>query len=183
MASTSWTLDNTIGALLIGVIFAIFLFGIITLQTHLYFRRFAASDPWKLKVLVGFIRVKIPLFHEKAKLLQVGAVWCVSLLSLSTQILNASASRILELLHTIGICFELYRSTITLFGQPQKLFRFPILGGITLVGGFITLVTQVRVKTSLPSLFDLTLISVSSLCASGGHFRIPTVALAFSAWS
>lgn len=64
MTSTSWTLDNTIGALLIGVIFAIFLFGIITLQTHLYFRRFAASDPWKLKVLVGFIRVKIPLFHE-----------------------------------------------------------------------------------------------------------------------
>ena len=61
MATTSWTLDNTIGALLIGVIFAIFLFGIITLQTHLYFRRFAASDPWKLKVLVGFIRVKIPV--------------------------------------------------------------------------------------------------------------------------
>ncbi|KIK05424.1 hypothetical protein K443DRAFT_641211 [Laccaria amethystina LaAM-08-1] len=126
MTTTSWTLDNTIGALQIGVIFAIFLFGIITLQAHLYFRRFAASDPWKLKVLVGFLRVKTPQSHT-----------------------------ILELLHTIGICTELYHSTITLFGQPQKLFRFPILGGITLVGGFITLITQcffsLRVWRVLPN--------------------------------
>ncbi|EDR01492.1 uncharacterized protein LACBIDRAFT_310909 [Laccaria bicolor S238N-H82] len=116
--TTTWTLDNTIGALQIGVIFAIFLFGIITLQTYLYFRRFSASDPWMLKALVG-------------------VVW------------------ILELLHTIGICYELYHSTITLFGQPQRLFRFPILGGITLVGGLITLITQcffsLRVWRALPN--------------------------------
>lgn len=118
MTTPSRTLDNTIGALQIGVIIAIFLFGIITLQTHLYFRRFVASDSWRLKVLVG-------------------AVW------------------ILEFLHTTGICYELYHSTITLFGQPQKLFRFSILGGITLVGGFITLVTQcffsLRVWRVLPN--------------------------------
>jgi len=64
MTTMGCTLANTIGALQIGVIFAVFLFGIITLQTHLYFRRFAASDPWKLKVLVGFLRVEIPQSHK-----------------------------------------------------------------------------------------------------------------------
>ncbi|KAH6919324.1 hypothetical protein BKA70DRAFT_1417299 [Coprinopsis sp. MPI-PUGE-AT-0042] len=49
MASPS--LQGTIGAIQIGSIFSVFLFGIETLQTHIYFQTFK-DDRWELKSLV-----------------------------------------------------------------------------------------------------------------------------------
>ncbi|KIM37575.1 hypothetical protein M413DRAFT_448378 [Hebeloma cylindrosporum] len=48
------TIDNTFGALEIGSSFAIFLFGIVTLQTYLYFSRFH-EDRLVVKALVGTV--------------------------------------------------------------------------------------------------------------------------------
>ena len=47
------TIDNSFGALLIGVVIAVFLFGIVTLQVHLYFSQFA-EDRKVFKALVSF---------------------------------------------------------------------------------------------------------------------------------
>ncbi|KAF8167295.1 hypothetical protein B0H34DRAFT_681285 [Crassisporium funariophilum] len=97
-------LSNTIGALQIGSLFAVFLFGIVTLQAHLYYNSFR-EDRWTYKVLVA-------------------VVW------------------ILEVGHTAGVSYEVYNATITLYGRPQLLVRFPGLGAITAVGGMITLCVQ-----------------------------------------
>lgn len=40
MAGPTLDVDSTYGAILIGVLVAVFLFGIVTLQTHIYFSQF-----------------------------------------------------------------------------------------------------------------------------------------------
>lgn len=45
------TIGNTFGAMEIGSIITVFLFGIITLQTHMYFERFS-QDRIHFKILV-----------------------------------------------------------------------------------------------------------------------------------
>ena len=45
------TLDNTLGALQIGSLVAVFLFGILTLQAHSYYTTFP-EDKWPYKTLV-----------------------------------------------------------------------------------------------------------------------------------
>ena len=44
-------LTDTVGALLIGTLFSVFLFGMVTLQTHLYYTLFR-EDHWSTKALV-----------------------------------------------------------------------------------------------------------------------------------
>ncbi|KAF8803161.1 hypothetical protein BYT27DRAFT_7145453 [Phlegmacium glaucopus] len=109
-------LHATIGALQIGSIISVFLFGIITLQAHMYYTSFQ-EDRWSFKALVA-------------------VVW------------------IMEVLHTAGVNYIIYNSTITLYGEPQELVRFPVLGGIIIVGGLITFSSQgffaVRLYTILP---------------------------------
>ncbi|KIM37524.1 hypothetical protein M413DRAFT_448339 [Hebeloma cylindrosporum] len=97
-------LDSTIGALQIGSSFAIFLFGIVSLQAYLYYDAFP-EDSWKYKVLVA-------------------AVW------------------ILELGHTVGISYEVYHASITLYGKPNELVTFPALGAVISLSGAITLLVQ-----------------------------------------
>jgi len=46
-------LSDTLGALEIGIIISLFLFGIVTVQTSVYFDRFQ-QDPWYIKCLVAF---------------------------------------------------------------------------------------------------------------------------------
>ncbi|KAJ7123145.1 hypothetical protein C8R44DRAFT_785410 [Mycena epipterygia] len=48
------SLDSTLGAIEIGTMISIFLFGIVTVQVFSYFRNFH-KDPWQLKLLVGVI--------------------------------------------------------------------------------------------------------------------------------
>lgn len=54
MVSYSFSLANTFGALEIGVAVAIFLFGVVTVQTYTYFRRFQ-DDRLYFKALVRSI--------------------------------------------------------------------------------------------------------------------------------
>jgi len=98
------SLDSTLGALQIGTLLAVYLFGIITFQAYEYFRNFKSDRP-TFKTLVAVI-------------------W------------------LLECAHTICGVYEVYRSTITLYGQPEKLTRFPILGVATALGGMITFLTH-----------------------------------------
>ena len=49
------TIGNTFGAMEIGSIITVFLFGIVTLQTHMYFERFSKDRlPFKILVRVFF---------------------------------------------------------------------------------------------------------------------------------
>ena len=52
MAGPLMTLGNTFGALEIGTLVAVFLFGLITMQTEYYFREFRGDPKW-LKILVA----------------------------------------------------------------------------------------------------------------------------------
>ncbi|KAF9477343.1 hypothetical protein BDN70DRAFT_114943 [Pholiota conissans] len=97
-------LNDTIGAMQIGSLFGVFLFGIVSLQTFNYYSTYT-DDEWANKVMVAI-------------------VW------------------LLEIGHTLGINYEVYRATITLYGQPWLLVRFPGIGAVTVFGGAITLITQ-----------------------------------------
>ncbi|KAF8159329.1 hypothetical protein B0H34DRAFT_399146 [Crassisporium funariophilum] len=131
------TVDNTLGAMQVGSMMAVYLFGIVTLQAHHYYRRFR-DDRKMFKYLVA-------------------AVW------------------ILELGHTVSVCAEAYRGTITYYGRRSKYTRFPALGAATLLGGLITFLVQaffsLRVWKALPKpynfigLFVLTLASTRGVAA------------------
>jgi hypothetical protein len=54
MAGLTITLQNTFGILEVGTMVAVFLFGIITVQTEYYFREFREDHIW-LKALVAFM--------------------------------------------------------------------------------------------------------------------------------
>ncbi|KAF9043376.1 hypothetical protein BJ165DRAFT_1529415 [Panaeolus papilionaceus] len=97
-------LDDTIGIFEVGSAFAIFLFGIVTLQAHCYYTTFR-DDGWMQKTMVGLL-------------------W------------------LMELGHTIGVSYEVYRATITLHGQPHRLITFPALSSVIAIGGAITLCVQ-----------------------------------------
>jgi hypothetical protein len=98
-------LNGTLGALEIGVLISLFLFGIVTVQTSVYYDRFH-KDPWHVKFLVAF-------------------VW------------------VLELGHTLLISYLVYSTTITWYGQPEKLVRFESLNATVIFGAIITLTVQV----------------------------------------
>lgn len=51
--------------------------------------------------------------------------------------------RLTELAHTLGISYEVYRATITLYGEPQLLVKFEAIGAVVVFGGAITLLVQV----------------------------------------
>ncbi|KAF8167294.1 hypothetical protein B0H34DRAFT_9929 [Crassisporium funariophilum] len=126
-------LTNTFGALEIGSSFAVLLFGIVTLQAHLYFSNFS-EDRWGFKLLVA-------------------AVW------------------FLELGHTILIAYEVYKTTITFYGRPEATIRFPGFGGVTIIGGLITMLVQnffaYRVWNVLPKPWRY----VGLLCATAAVAR------------
>ncbi|EAU87105.2 hypothetical protein CC1G_05794 [Coprinopsis cinerea okayama7 len=59
-------LHDTVGALQLGSLFAVFLFGVVTLQSHLYYQQFR-QDKVQLKALVGVIWI-----------LELGHTFCVA---------------------------------------------------------------------------------------------------------
>jgi hypothetical protein len=56
----------------------------------------------------------------------------------------------LELAHSALVSYEVYRVTITLYGRPDLVVRFVGLGVITVIGGFITMLCQVRPSACQP---------------------------------
>ncbi|KIM37533.1 hypothetical protein M413DRAFT_30747 [Hebeloma cylindrosporum] len=61
--------------------------------------------------------------HIQIKAL-VGTVWC------------------LELGHTISLAYEVYRTTISLYGRPEAATKVPSFGALTILGGLITMLVQ-----------------------------------------
>ncbi|KAF8970088.1 hypothetical protein BDZ97DRAFT_1791886 [Flammula alnicola] len=115
-------LNNTIGALQIGSLFGVFLFGIVSLQTYNYYNAYR-DDGWVNKPLVA-------------------TIW------------------LLEIAHTLGINYEVYRVTIILYGKPWLLGRFQGIGAVTIFGGGITLIVQtffaLRLSRLLPRPYNHT---------------------------
>ncbi|CAA7263559.1 unnamed protein product [Cyclocybe aegerita] len=98
------TIENTFGAIQIGSMAATFLFGIVTLQCHVYYSS-RPKDPRILKWMVGVI-------------------W------------------FLELTHTIFVAYEIYRTTITYYGLPGAVTKYPGFAAVMLLGGLITMLVQ-----------------------------------------
>ena len=120
------TLDNTFGALQIGVLIAVYLFGIVTLQCNIYASRFP-DDRKIFKCLVRSYTERISAAYTHPPLdIQVVIVW------------------LLELAHTISITYETYTATITYFGHPELYTQFAGFGVAMLTGGTLTMLVQVR---------------------------------------
>ncbi|KAF9478865.1 hypothetical protein BDN70DRAFT_879458 [Pholiota conissans] len=115
------TISNTYGALEIGSSVSVFLFGIVTLQSHIYFQRFP-DDRFAFRALVA-------------------SVWS------------------LELGHTIAVVYEVYMTTIVNWGQANSGAKFPAVGAIIILGGFITTLVQLffsyRLYLVLPKPYNL----------------------------
>ncbi len=62
------TVANTFGALEIGGAVSVFLFGVVTLQTHIYFQRFP-EDRLYFKVLVSTLLFPQKLYISSIKIL------------------------------------------------------------------------------------------------------------------
>ncbi|KAJ7641865.1 hypothetical protein FB45DRAFT_901199 [Roridomyces roridus] len=62
MSSISGSIPATVGALEVGILFAIFLSGVCTVQVYVYFHQYP-KDPWGLKLLVALIWV-LDLTHS-----------------------------------------------------------------------------------------------------------------------
>ncbi|PPQ75984.1 hypothetical protein CVT26_005878 [Gymnopilus dilepis] len=102
MASYAYVdISATIGALQIGCLFGIFLFGVVSLQTYNYYDTYG-DDPWTTKLLT---------------------------------LLTHFPRRALEAGHTVGVSFDVYRSTITFYGRPDMLGRFEGIWAVIICGG------------------------------------------------
>jgi hypothetical protein len=119
-------LGDTIGALQIGSVVGVYLFGVVSLQTWNYFRTYR-DDVWLNKVLVGLI-------------------W------------------ILELGHTIGINFEVYRATIIRYGKPWLLKQFPGIGVAVMFSGAITTIVQAFFSKRLAKLLPRPYSHIGWIC-------------------
>ena len=62
----------------------------------------------------------------------------------SQTLLTHFSRRALEAGHTVGVSFDVYRSTITFHGRPDMLGRFEGIWAVLICGGGITLLVQVR---------------------------------------
>ncbi|KAF8956404.1 hypothetical protein BDZ97DRAFT_1671644 [Flammula alnicola] len=141
-------LGDTLGALQIGSIFSVFLFGVVTLQAYVYYSTFR-EDLWIYKALV-----------------------------------SSTLTSLLEVGHTAAVCYEVYHDTITLYGQPQLLGAFPVLGAVTAVGGAITFLVQgffaMRLFRVLPKPYGfigiLCLVLSLSRCVASIYLSIQAVA-------
>jgi len=72
------------------------------------------------------------------------------MLSILSTHIDKVVRRFLELGHTIGVSYEVYHATITLYGQPERLIKFPALGMTVAIGGLITFIVQVGLHCHTP---------------------------------
>ncbi|KAF5327856.1 hypothetical protein D9619_004772 [Psilocybe cf. subviscida] len=68
--------------------------------------------------------------------IQIGTIFSIFLLGIVSLLWS------LEVAHTACACYEVYRATITLYGQPYKYTTYPALGSTTATGGAITFLVQ-----------------------------------------
>ncbi|KAF8656017.1 hypothetical protein AX16_002805 [Volvariella volvacea WC 439] len=91
----------TIGALELGVFVSTFLFGVATVQVHIYFKQFH-KDGWLIKSLVGVVRF-CDLINT-----------CLTLFSPQRNLY-----RFLELAHNVCVCHGLFTMTLSQYTDPR----------------------------------------------------------------
>ena len=114
-------ITNTFGTLEIGSSFTIFLFGIVTLQTYLYYSHFH-EDPLVVKALVHSAHVLILSLGTKLSKLIHRSAW-FGLVP--------------------GVACEIYRMMTTLYAWPDLIHTLPGFGILIILGGWITMLVQV----------------------------------------
>ena len=167
-------LRDTIGALQIGSLFAIFLFGIVTVQAYLYYNAFR-EDRWTYKTLVS-VHAFLPIIRKPYYLPLLLGGCCVvrsPFVMKTCQRSLTTTFRLLEVGHTAGVSYEVYDKTITFYGNPNGLLTYPALGAVIAISGVITLLVQVRrVWWTCSSLLDLELTNISQGFFSLRLYRI-----------
>lgn len=112
------SLNLTIGALEIGVFISTFLFGVITVQAHIYFRRFP-NDGLVIKTLVRLPSCFLCILTHK-NAIQVGTVWYAGEVSCFIRSHNhARVVRLLELGHNICVSHGLFTMTLSQYASPS----------------------------------------------------------------
>ncbi|KAI3621728.1 hypothetical protein WG66_016711 [Moniliophthora roreri] len=156
--------NNTIGALEVGALVTIFLFGVVTLQVYFYFSRFP-DDSWYIKLLVGFVwyivsNILLLIHHDSQRLLD----------------------RILDLGHSIALCHYLYTVTVTQYGKPSLLLvPAQSVDVAILLGGLIGPIEQGwfirRLYVFSGNLFLTTICTLLSLVRVTGTVALAAIAL------
>jgi hypothetical protein len=145
----AFSVEDTLGALSIGALVSLFLFGAITLQVYMYLIHFR-NDNRNLKMLVSatylqrrFTRWVLYILIESF-LGGLCMVSCFGRKSSQCIVLNAWI-RTCELAHSIAVAHLLYYVTISRYGDLTVLLHPPkSLGVAVLLGGLETWVIKVR---------------------------------------
>ncbi|KAH9477597.1 hypothetical protein JR316_0009819 [Psilocybe cubensis] len=77
----------------------------------------------------------------------------------------------LEAAHTLGISYEVYHSTITLYGEPEKLVKFEAIGAVVVFGGAVTLLAQAFFAIRLSKLFPGSYKYIGAACTGVSTVR------------
>ncbi|KAF9043375.1 hypothetical protein BJ165DRAFT_239503 [Panaeolus papilionaceus] len=89
---------------------------------------------------------------------------------------------LMELGHTVGVAFEVYRATITLYGRPHLLITFPALSSVMALGGAITFAVQTFFALRVSRLIAKPYGYIGFLCIGVSFLRfIGSVVLAVAA--
>jgi len=133
------------GVLEIGSFIGMFLFGVVFLQTFNYYNMYP-DDGWVNKTLVRSTNYITCL---AAALIKYSFRWpqfCVSRYSkpcLAATELGSLFFRICETTQTMGINYQIYRTTIIYYGKIGMLGKSTAVVTVTIFGGIITLLVQV----------------------------------------
>ncbi|EDR03387.1 uncharacterized protein LACBIDRAFT_331459 [Laccaria bicolor S238N-H82] len=129
------TLENTSGALQIAISISVFLFGIVTMQTHRYYHTFQ-DDRLIFKFLVALLW------------------WAKITFLIDAYLITTHTSRVLEFGQSVAVSYEVYKQTTS----TVIVTRFAGLGTALLLGGLITTLVQtffaLRVFKLLPKPFS-----------------------------
>jgi len=133
------------GVLEIGSFVGVFLFGVVFLQTFNYYSMYP-DDGWVNKTLVRSDGYNTRL---SAFLIKYSSRWpqfCVSRYfrpCLAPTEPASSFFRICETAQTMGINYQIYRTTIIYYGKIEMLGTSTAVVTVTIFGGIITLLVQV----------------------------------------
>ena len=102
-----------------------------------------------------FTILSIPLIkYSSSRSPRFGTVYILRTLSWPIE-LSPSFVRICEIVHTAGVDYEIYRTTILYDGRPDQLVSFKVMGIVSAFGAFITLLVQVRSQIGLYLLWTI----------------------------
>jgi hypothetical protein len=160
-------LESTIGFLLSGVLFTTFMFGIVTVQTYIYFSTFR-NDRRILKWLVRPLPLSLALSVQLLNNTSPDFAYLVPSFPTVTLCCVKTFVRFLELGTMLCISIGTYTIFVTNFGHPERLARNPDpMNSAVLVGGLVDHLVKVLFIPH-PSLSSF--IPPSSL---PGHLHIP----------